>query len=107
VLALQGKGGKLELSGLVDFGNARAADRLFDLAKALFCSAHEDPRSYQPILEGYAPADRPDTERALWLYTLFHRVSMWCWLTKIGVDAAAESGTGGVIRDLREMAARR
>ncbi len=103
VLALRGKAGGLELSGLVDFGNARAADKLFDLAKALFCSAHEDSRSYQPILEGYGLVDHPDTERALRLYTLFHRVSMWCWLTKIGVDVAAEDGPGGLIRDLSEM----
>ncbi|MCA2435886.1 aminoglycoside phosphotransferase family protein [Rhizobium leguminosarum] len=105
VLAFRGKADRLELSGLVDFGNARAADRLFDLAKALFCSAHEDPRSYQPVLEGYGSVDHPDAERALWLYTLFHRVSMWCWLTKIGVGAEAEDGPGGLIRDLREMVA--
>lgn len=77
VLALRGKDGELSLRGLVDFGNARAADKLFDLAKALFCSSHEDPSSYQPILEGYGSLDHPDIERALWLYTLFHRVSMW------------------------------
>ncbi|NTI41419.1 aminoglycoside phosphotransferase family protein [Agrobacterium rhizogenes] len=103
VLAWRDKADRLELSGLVDFGNARAADRLFDLAKALFCSAHEDPRSYQPILEGYGSVDHPDIERALWLYTLFHKVSMWCWLTERGVDAAAEDGPGGLIHDLRQM----
>ena len=104
VLALPNDAGRLELSGLIDFGNARAADKLFDLAKALFCSSHEDPRSYGPILEGYGPVDHPDTKRALWLYMLFHRVSMWCWLTKLGVDAAAENGPGGLIRDLHDMA---
>jgi Ser/Thr protein kinase RdoA (MazF antagonist) len=67
VLALRGGTGGLQLSGLIDFGNARAADKLFDLAKALFCSSHEDPRSHQPILEGYGQVDHPDTERALWL----------------------------------------
>jgi Ser/Thr protein kinase RdoA (MazF antagonist) len=103
VLALRNNDGELELSGLVDFGNGRAADRLFDLAKSLFCSAHEDPRSYRPILEGYGLLDHPDSARALWLYTLFHRISMWCWLTKIGVDAAAQDGPGGLIRDLRTM----
>lgn len=61
VLASRSEAGRLELSGLIDFGNARAADRLFDLAKALFCSAHEDPRSLHPILAGYGAVDHPDT----------------------------------------------
>ncbi|KGM32948.1 phosphotransferase family protein [Inquilinus limosus] len=104
VLALRGPDGRLRLSGLIDFGNARAADSLFDLAKALFCSAHEDPRSRQPLLDGYGPVDHPEPERALWLYTLFHRASMWCWLTGLGQDAAAENGPGGLLRDLRDMA---
>jgi aminoglycoside phosphotransferase (APT) family kinase protein len=104
VLASRDSAGGLQLSGLIDFGNARAADKLFDLAKALFCSSHEDPRSYQPILEGYGQVDHSDAARALWLYTLFHRLSMWCWLTKLGADATAEDGPGGIVRDLREMA---
>jgi Ser/Thr protein kinase RdoA (MazF antagonist) len=104
VLALRGPNGDLRLSGLIDFGNARAADSLFDLAKALFCCAHEDARSRQPLLDGYGPIDHPEPERALWLYTLFHRASMWCWLTRLGHEAAAEDGPGGLLRDLREMA---
>lgn len=100
VLALPGRGGELRLSGLIDFGNARAADSLFDLAKALFCCGHEDPRSRGPLLDGYGPIDHPEPERALWLYTLFHRASMWCWLTGLG----AADGPGGLIRDLRDMA---
>ncbi|WP_226951340.1 phosphotransferase family protein [Rhizobium terrae] len=105
VLAIRDDAGRLGLSGCLDFGNARAADNLFDLAKALFCSAHEDPRSYRPILDGYGAVDHPDPERALWLYTLFHRTSMWCWLTKLGLNATAENGPGGLIRDLRQMTA--
>jgi Ser/Thr protein kinase RdoA (MazF antagonist) len=100
VLALPGPGGELRLSGLIDFGNARAADSLFDLAKALFCSGHEDPRSRQPLLDGYGPIDHPEPDRALWLYTLFHRAAMWCWLTRLG----AADGPAGLIRDLRDMA---
>lgn len=104
VLALRDDASRLQLSGLIDFGNARAADKLFDLAKALFCSAHEDPRSYRPILEGYGPVGHPDFERALWLYSLFHRMSMWCWLTKLGLDPTDQNGPGGLIRDLLAMA---
>ncbi|MBB3594145.1 Ser/Thr protein kinase RdoA (MazF antagonist) [Rhizobium sp. BK529] len=103
VLALRNDSGRLQLSGLIDFGNARAADRFFDLAKALFCSAHEDPRSYKPILEGYGSVDHPDIGRTLWLYTLFHRLSMWCWLMKLGLDPATENGPGGLLRDLHTM----
>ncbi|MFC5758429.1 aminoglycoside phosphotransferase family protein [Rhizobium sp. GCM10022189] len=106
VLALRDGTGRLRLSGLIDFGNARAADRFFDLAKALFCSAHEDPRSYRSILQGYGPTDHPDIERALWLYTLFHRLSMWCWLTKLGLDSKSDNGPGELIRDIRKMTTR-
>jgi len=62
VLALRSLDGGLRLSGLIDFGNARAADSLFDLAKALFCSVHEDARSHQPLLEGYG-SPSSDTKR--------------------------------------------
>jgi hypothetical protein len=79
-------------------------DTLFDLAKALFCSAHEDARSHQPLLEGYGPIDHPEPERVLLLYTLFHRVSMWCWLTKLGHKASADDGPGGLLHDLDQMA---
>jgi Ser/Thr protein kinase RdoA (MazF antagonist) len=44
VLAEYGTNGSLQLTGLIDFGNARAGDALFDLAKTLFCCTHEDPR---------------------------------------------------------------
>jgi Ser/Thr protein kinase RdoA (MazF antagonist) len=107
VLARRDDAGSLRLSGLIDFDNARAADPLFDLAKALFCSAHEDPRSRQPILEGYGPVDTRDTARTLWLYTLFHRLSMWCWLTGLTAGQSAADGTEALVRDLQEMARER
>ncbi len=80
VLAEYGRNGNLQLTGLVDFGNARAGDALFDLAKALFCCAHEDPRSREPLLAGYGGINHPNPGEALWLYTLFHWVVMWCYL---------------------------
>jgi Ser/Thr protein kinase RdoA (MazF antagonist) len=104
VLALRSANGELRLSGLIDFGNARAADSLFDLAKALFCSAHEDGRSRQPILEGYGHIDHPEPENALWLYTLFHRLSMWCWLTQPEHTASADDGPDDLLRNLGKMA---
>jgi aminoglycoside phosphotransferase (APT) family kinase protein len=103
VLALRDSNGALRLSGLIDFGNARAGDPLFDLAKALFCSGHEDPRSREPLLEGYGPLDHPEPERVLRLYTLFHRLSMWCWFKKLGPAAPAGDGPDGLLRDLDRM----
>ncbi len=96
--------GDLDLTGLIDFGNARAADPLFDLAKALFCCTHEDPRAARPLLEGYGELYHPDPMSALWLYTLHHRVSMWAFLTKLGHDPGASDGPGGLMHDLNEMA---
>ena len=103
VLALRDENGALRLSGLIDFGNARAADPLFDLAKALFCSVHEDPRSRAPLLEGYGALDHPEPERVLWLYTLFHRLTMWCWFKRLGPNAPAGDGPDGLLRDIQEM----
>jgi Ser/Thr protein kinase RdoA (MazF antagonist) len=99
VLAEHGRNAGLQLTGLLDFGNARAGDALFDLAKALFCCAHEDPRSREPVLAGYGKINHPDPEEALWLYTLFHRVSMWCFLTRSGDTS---DGPAGLLRDLDE-----
>jgi Ser/Thr protein kinase RdoA (MazF antagonist) len=99
VLAARDSAGNLRLTGLIDFGNARAGDALFDLAKALFCCTHEDPRSPGPLLAGYGQIDHPDPAEALWLYTLFHRVVMWCHFMR---DCGSD-GAGGLLRDLAEM----
>jgi Ser/Thr protein kinase RdoA (MazF antagonist) len=100
VLAEHGRNGSVQLTGLIDFGNARAEDALFDLAKALFCCTHEDPRSREPFLAGYGEINHPDPEEALWLYTLFHRVVMWCGLTRRGDTS---DGAAGLLHDLDEM----
>lgn len=100
VLAERGQNGSMQLTGLIDFGNARAGDALFDLAKALFCCAHEDPRSREPLLAGYGEINHPDPAEALWLYTLFHRITMWCSLTRHGDTS---DGPAGLLRDLDEM----
>jgi Ser/Thr protein kinase RdoA (MazF antagonist) len=71
VLTEYGRNGTLQLTGLIDFGNARAGDALFDLAKALFCCAHEDPRSREPLLAGYGEISHPGCgARALALYPI-------------------------------------
>jgi Ser/Thr protein kinase RdoA (MazF antagonist) len=100
VLAEYERDGSLQLTGLIDFGNARAADAVFDLAKALFCCGHENPRSREPLLAGYGTINHPDPAEALWLYTLFHRITMWCSLTRRGDSSG---GPAGLLRDLHEM----
>lgn len=102
LLASRDAAGALRLTGLIDFGNALAGDAVSDLAKTLFCCAHEDPRSYGPILEGYGPIDHPEPVEALWLYTLIHRLTMWTWLTRSGANFDG-AGPTGLIRDLDEM----
>jgi aminoglycoside phosphotransferase (APT) family kinase protein len=102
VLAARDDGGELVPTGLVDFANALAGDALADLAKALFCCAHEDPRSVGPLREGYGPIDHPDPEGALWLYTLYHRLTMWTFLTRPGDDPAS-AGPAGLMADLAAM----
>jgi Ser/Thr protein kinase RdoA (MazF antagonist) len=100
VLVADDSHGNLRLTGLIDFGNARAGDALFDLAKTLFCCTHEDPRSREPLLDGYGDINHPDPEESLWLYTLFHRLVMWCGLTRHGDTS---DGPAGLLRDLDEM----
>lgn len=102
VLAERTADGRVRLTGLVDFGNARAADAVFDLAKALFCSEHDAPGSTPHILEGYGRIDHPDPTGAIWLYTLMHRTTMWFWLRHVGV--IPDSGKHHLIVDLEAMA---
>ena len=103
VLAARDASGELVLTGLIDFAKALAGDPLADLAKALFCCAHEDPRSVGPLREGYGLIDHPDPEEALWLYTLYHRLVMWTFLTGLGDDPAS-AGPTGLMADLAAMA---
>jgi aminoglycoside phosphotransferase (APT) family kinase protein len=103
VLGVENADGKLVLSGVIDFGNAQAADPVADLAKCLFCSEHDAPGSTPHILAGYGRIDHPDPAGALWYYTLLHRVTMWCWLRRVGVIPAADTPSE-LIDDLRAMA---
>lgn len=83
--------GRLSISGLIDFGNARAQGAVMDLAKTIFICEHMAPGSGPAILEGYGVIDHPRPQEALAYYTMLHRVIMWWWLRHIGVLAAADS----------------
>jgi len=104
VLAAKDDCGSLKLTGLIDFANASAADPLLDLALALFCCTHEDPKSREPLLAGYGRIEHPDAEAALWLYTLYHRVVMWTHLKRLSIQGNS-SNPVGLLRDLSEMCA--
>lgn len=91
------------VSGLIDFGNAVAADAVSDLAKALFCTEHMAPGASAPLLEGYGPIDHPDPAAALGHYTMIHRLSMWAWLRQIGEIAWGQHDK--LIDDLQAMLA--
>jgi aminoglycoside phosphotransferase (APT) family kinase protein len=102
VLGERGSDGQLRLTGLLDFGNAKASDRVCDLAKALFCSEHDAPGSSAAIREGYGPIDHPDPDAAIWIYLLLHRLTMWWWLRHVGVIGEGEPHD--LIVDLETMA---
>ncbi len=103
VLAERDASGHLRLTGVIDFGNARAADPVSDLAKTLFCCEHDAPGSSAALRDGYGPIDHPYSEAGLWIYTLLHRVTMWGWLRHVGIIPDGEEH--GLIMDLRAMAA--
>lgn len=89
ILALETDAG-LEISGLIDFGNARAQAAVMDLAKTIFICEHMAPGSGPSILEGYGPINHPQPQAALAYYTMLHRVIMWWWLRHIGVLATPD-----------------
>ncbi len=102
ILSERDADGHLRLTGLIDFGNARAADAVSDLAKTLFMADHDAPGASAHIRAGYGPVGHPDPEAALWLYTLLHRVVMWWCLRRVG--AIADGVHDPLIADLSQMA---
>jgi Ser/Thr protein kinase RdoA (MazF antagonist) len=83
--------GRLSLSGLIDFGNARAQSAVMDVAKTIFICEHMAPGSGPAILRGYGAIDHPAPTEALAYYTTLHRIIMWWWLRKVGVLATPDT----------------
>jgi Ser/Thr protein kinase RdoA (MazF antagonist) len=102
VLAERGADGQLRLTGLLDFGNARASDAVCDLAKALFCSEHDAPGSGRFLREGYGPIAHSNPDAAVWIYLLMHRLTMWWWLRHVGV--IGDGAHNPLMTDLETMA---
>ncbi|WP_340646087.1 aminoglycoside phosphotransferase family protein [Phenylobacterium sp.] len=102
LLADQSPDGEWRVSGLLDFENAMAGDPLYDLAKALDFSAHDDPASRAPLLEGYGAIERPHLAETLVIYRLYHKLEMWNFFQALG-KARDASGAAGLLRDLDEL----
>lgn len=92
--------GVWRLSGLIDFENALAGDPLFDLAKALDYTAHEDPSGRAPLLEGYGPMSRQNADDAIELYRIYHKLELWNFFR---ANARADEACAALLRDLEAM----
>lgn len=81
-------GGDGRITGVVDFGNATAADPLLDLAKtSLYSRWHSDAR-VDALAAGHDDL-RDDWRDAFALYELYHRLELWWWFasTRQHLDA--------------------
>jgi hypothetical protein len=58
------------------------------------------PIRLRTVTPGSAVVNHTDPAEAIWLYTLFHRITMWCSLTRRGDTSG---GPAGLLRDLNEM----
>lgn len=98
VLASRGDDGRLQLTGLIDFG--MHVPRISSLPWPRPCSVRptKTHEAASPSLKAMARSTIRTPSR---LYT-FHRITMWCSLTQLGADAKA--GLDGLLRDLRKIA---
>jgi hygromycin-B 7''-O-kinase len=80
IIVAKSADGAWRLSGVVDVENAIAGDPLIDLAKTLAYSG----ANREGLLDGYGPIDRPDWEKTIDLYRLYHALAYWDWAALIG-----------------------
>jgi aminoglycoside phosphotransferase (APT) family kinase protein len=76
------------ITGIVDVGNATAADPLLDLAKTFTYSRRPSPKRIHALAAGHGDL-RADWRDALDLYVLFHRLELWWWFAATGARADA------------------
>ena len=72
------------ITGVVDFGNAAAADPLLDLAKTFSYSRWATEACVDALAEGHGGL-RTDWREALGLYELYHRLELWWWFASNGI----------------------
>jgi aminoglycoside phosphotransferase (APT) family kinase protein len=100
VLAARADDGAWRLSGLIDFENALAGDPLFDLAKALDYTTHEDAAGRAPLLEGYGALGRSDAEPAILFYRLYHKLELWNFFRFLNIQP---EGCAALLDDVEKM----
>ncbi|WP_316188418.1 MULTISPECIES: aminoglycoside phosphotransferase family protein [unclassified Bradyrhizobium] len=74
-------GGRVELTGVVDFEGALAGDPLKDVAKAIY---YLSPEQREAFLGGYGPMSRTKIEPTLAIYRLLFSLELWCWYRQFG-----------------------
>lgn len=85
------RGGKLQLTGIIDLENAIAGDPLMDLAKTIAYSVRDDETKRAGLLAGYGPIDRPGWQETLRLYQFYGAIELWAWWTQIGDRQRADT----------------
>jgi hygromycin-B 7''-O-kinase len=73
-----------QITGLVDWENAVAADPILDLAKAYAFSDGRSEETLEALVEGYGPL-RPDWRKAFDLYVVDHLLELWVWFSSLGL----------------------
>jgi hygromycin-B 7''-O-kinase len=88
VLVARDDDGRWRITGIVDFGNATAADPLLDLAKTSSNSRWASDMRVEALAEGHGDL-RQDWREALRLYELYHRLELWWWFASTGSHVEA------------------
>jgi hygromycin-B 7''-O-kinase len=73
-----------EITGLIDWENAVAADPILDLAKAWAFSDGRSDETLEALVDGYGSL-REDWSEAFALYVVDHLLELWIWFAQLGV----------------------
>jgi len=84
IMASKDDGGTWKVTGLLDVENAIAGDPLIDIAKTLAYSVGDNKAKREGFFHGYGPIERPDWEKTVDLYRLYHALEYWVWASSNG-----------------------